>query len=254
MKEINFNNQVKIRFYFTEPDNFILSKSSMLFDCLKSIQNNTSRYDKDLFKNMIIEVYENNYSNSPFNNNHAVGYSEAWQNKILIKESVFSSIDSLSDLLSHEIGHYRAYKTGFDDTKHFMRKELDRIRSIDSNAKISVSELVAEDFYYYYGVDKYSKGVFRTNQEHPHLNPDNVKGLKAFYDIFGIIYKFTTENFNLSYGQIKNTKFTYDNNYCSVEFEYHLFGLFSMDRYKIDINGIYKRNGFNGRYDLIKAI
>lgn len=254
MKEVNFNNQVKIRLYFNNPESFIISKLSMLLDCISSIKHNTNRYDKNLFNNMIIEVYENNFQNSPFNNVNAVGYSEAWNNKIIIKESVFSSIDSVADLLSHEVGHYRAYKTGFDDTNHFMRKELNKIRGIDSNSKISISELVAEDFYYYYGVDGYSKGVFRTNAEVPHLNPDKVKGLKCFYDIYGIVYKYTTQNFNLNFGQIKNTKFTYDINYCSIEFEYHLFGLFGFDRYKIDMNGIYKRNNFNGKYELLKSL
>lgn len=251
MQELNFQN-VKIIFY--SDTKLSMQDESNLYYCIDSLSKNTKRYDPDLFKNMVIEIYQNGYTGSPFNGNNAVGYSEAWNNKIIIKYSVFDNIDHLADLLSHEIGHYRAYKTGFNDTNHFMRKELNRIRGIFATSKISIDEMVAEDFYYYFGVDGYSKGIFRTDAQVQHLNPDNIQGLKQFYQIYGIVYNYTKNNFNLSLGQIKNIKFIYLKDYCAVEFEYSLFGWFSFDRYRIDPNGIYKRNNFHGLYDRIRTL
>lgn len=218
------------------PDNLI--NVNDFITCINDILANTYKYDGNLFENMRIEVYEPNYPNSPFNGNNAVGLASAWKNLLQFKSNSFQSLSDMSNCLSHEFGHYKAYKSGFNDLNSPIRQKWNQIRGIHQTPYISKDELIAEDIRMFFG-SRNSKDVWRTDSRQPHINPYNVKGLKEFVTIWK-----QTNDFINQLKQISSiTDFDFHNsdvNYFEMRFKSTLFLTpWVQTWYKVDLRGIH---------------
>lgn len=222
------------------PDNLI--NVNDLITCINQILANTYKYNGNLFANTRIEIYQPNYYSSvnypyPFKNGD-VAYVTGYKNLMQFRADVFGNFTSMSQCFSHEFGHLKASKCGFDNTSSQIRQLWNVKRGVDSNSAIGPGELFAEDEYYWEGSEG-AKGVFRTNPNIPHKNPSLVSGLETFYKIWKPTQELINQHDQL--GDIKNLNFlNSDRNYFEFRYEVHIPFNPIVSTFKVDLIGIWQ--------------
>lgn len=222
------------------PDNLI--NVNDLITCINDILANTYKYDKNLFENTRIEIYQPNYNKSanypyPFKNND-VAYVWGSKNLMQFRADVLNTLENMSQCFSHEFGHLKASKAGYDNTTSLVRKKWDQIRGRDITSRIGAGELFAEDIRMFQG-SRLAKDVWRTDQEIPHKNPTLIPGLKLFYELWKPTQDLINEHSKI--GEVKNLNFyNSDTNY--FEFRYDLQLPFNpiVNTFKVDKIGIWQ--------------
>lgn len=115
----------------------------------------TSKYNPNLFNNLKIVIWNKDRADIPIAISHSGGLTYDWLNLIELNTNCMTTHEEVCHLLGHEMGHYYAKISGFDNEESILRKEWNRIRYLDCfiNGKeiISPSELVAEDCRLFFG-------------------------------------------------------------------------------------------------------
>lgn len=219
-----------------------LIRTNDLISCINDILANTFKYDKNLFENTRIEVYQKDYYSSvnypyPFKNG-AVAYVWGDKNLMQFRADVLQNLSDMSNCFSHEFGHLKASKCGYDNINSIIRKKWNEVRGKDVTTKIGAGELFAEDIRMIQG-SRLAKDVWRTDPEIPHKNPNLVPGLKVFYELWKPTQELINEH--LKIGQVKNFNFhNSDTNYFEFRYEVHMLFNPIVSTFKVDLMGIWQ--------------
>lgn len=154
---IQFTNTLGITFkiyYFSSVEDTVNINNFNLI--VNDIYENTYKYNGNLFKDMVIEIWDTKRPDIPktktvCNSNLCYqelgignygGLTSYWKNLIQLNNNVLKSLSNMSNALSHEVGHYKAGKSGFDDLNNPLRIQYDKMRSIHVTPDTSIGEMI----------------------------------------------------------------------------------------------------------------
>ncbi len=186
----------------TCPLNYILSYLNAIY------VNIASNYSKEIFKNLKIEIWNPLRSDIPTEGVNVGDLENAgltWGDNRLIKLKTLNNrnIDIykyMSNLFSHEFGHYFSSYVGFNKDTIFKKHWLS-YRGIDSNYSTNKDELFAEDFRLLLGslgAKDYERGNY--------VQANKKRGLKDML----LMYKMATDYLSSQpYTNFTNLRFDY---------------------------------------------
>jgi len=214
------NCKVKIFNVQLEGNNFI---SEMGFkSLLNDIKINLPQYiAKDFFNGLTIEIWNDlrediPQSTSNYNNigdKRFVGLTYIGQKLIRLKSLHYENkeeyIKYMSNLLSHELGHYFADYIGNFNRDTIMCKEYYNFRAKSQVTIITPNELIAEDFRLLFGANKskdYERGEY--------LQANKVTSYKSFLELYKLCNDYL-ENIK-THKRIDSITFNYNNSFSIV--------------------------------------
>lgn len=209
---------VKVKTFNVEIDGINFISPDAFKGLLNDIKNNLPHYiAKDFFSCLTIEIWNDLRDDIPNSKNNYMdigdpkylGLTYIGQNLIKLESKHYEDkeeyIKYMSNLLSHEIGHYFAEYIGYFNKNTIMYNELEYHRGRNESKNIILDELIAEDFRILFG-SKYAKDYERGNYK----QATELVGYKQFLEI----YKFCDEYLlNIQKDKrIDKLTFNYDNN------------------------------------------
>ena len=264
---VNINNQYDfdgctIKTYSISGNNKPFISEYAFKSLLSTIKNNLPHYiAKDFFKGLTVEIWSDLREDIPQSTSSQIdigdkrysGLTYSWLKLIKIKSYTIFNTDEeyyryMSDVLSHELGHYFAHYVGLNDKSSILYQELLKLRNVDIAKGKDVAELIAEDFRLLFGSNE-SKNIERGD----HVQANKIKGYKEYLELYKYIYDYI--NIISRYTIISNYNFYYNDGLFAVQFYEDNCGFFTFlnDHWTyIRKDGVWFWN--NNRWNYIKGI
>lgn len=162
--------------------------------------------------------------------------------------------EHMSNLLSHEIGHYIAYKIfKFDREDNPLKDFWLKFRGVDQKPSTSIGELIAEDIRFFFG-SRLAK-LFKRGD---YIQASDKVGLESLYKLWAPAlyeYDFYKQHCRISQFNVEFVGDKKDKCFITFYIDYNnIFWKFSNRYIAIDENGIYTRSNKNKSWELKRRI
>lgn len=233
----------------------------------KDMQNQLGLYYGNFFSGLKMEIWDDILPSIPKNQ---YAYNEkdraytlkvmgianysglTWSSNSLIQlnDNLFNQPENMrkihmSNLFSHEVGHWIAFKVlDFNNDSTIFKQRWKKIRGIHANSATPEGELIAEDMRILFG-----SNLAKSFERGAYIQATKIAGLSDFYRIWKIAEDYMKEIKKVA--TIKNPTFNNDSSefYFEVDMNNWLAKPFNK-KVKVCRNGIYSKFFFNSDYNM----